>query len=199
VVPNAVDVEHHRRQPGHPRPDGDTLLFFGSLGYAPNLDGILHFLDRIWPAVLARRPATRLEIVGPGAPPALLARRSAQVELIGFVEDLRPRLAGAAAVIAPLRLGGGTRLKILEAMAMGRPVVSTSLGAEGLEVRDGEELLLADEPAEFAGAVVRLLEDPRLGERLGRAARARVEQRYSWRTAAERFERFVAELAVAPT
>jgi glycosyltransferase involved in cell wall biosynthesis len=194
VIPNAVDLEHYRPLPTHPAPDPRTIVFFGSQGYAPNADAILHFLDRIWPQVQARAPEPRLEIIGPGAPPEVQARRGPQVEVAGFVDDLRPRLARAAVVIAPLRMGGGTRLKILEAMAMGRPVVSTSLGAEGLEVEHGVELLLADTPETFAAAVGDLLADPERARRIGEAARARVEQQYSWRAASERFEAFAREL-----
>ncbi len=194
VVPNAVDLERLRPRADHPPAVADRVLFFGSMGYAPNVDAVLHLLDRIWPAVRAARPAARLEIVGPGAPPAVLARRAPDVEVTGFVDDLAPHLARAAVVVAPLRMGGGTRLKILEAMAMARPVVSTPLGAEGIEARHGVELLLADEPAAFAAAVARLLADPAQGDRLGRAGRALVEERYSWGASADRWERFAREL-----
>jgi sugar transferase (PEP-CTERM/EpsH1 system associated) len=197
VVPNAVDLERFRPRPSDPPPDGRTVLFFGALDYFPNTDGILFFLDHVWPRVLARHPAARLRILGRRPPAALLARRSGCVEIPGFVEDLRPSLAGAAAVVAPLRIGGGTRLKILEAMAMARPVVSTALGAEGLEVSHGRELLLADEPGPFAAEVVRLLEDPALGARLGAGARALVEERYAWRASARALERLLRDLVAA--
>jgi len=130
VVPNAVDVDRFRPRAGDPAPDRSTLLFFGALDYYPNLEGLLWFLDEVWPRVLESHPAARLRILGRRPPPALVARQGPRVEVAGFVEDLRPSLAAAAGVIVPLRLGGGTRLKILEAMAMERPVVSTTVGAE---------------------------------------------------------------------
>ena len=108
--------------------------------------------------------------------------------MVGFVEDLRPSVAAAAAVVVPLRLGGGTRLKILEAMAMARPVVSTSVGAAGIEATHGRELLLADDPERFAAELRRLLDDPALGARLGAEARALVAARYGWRASAGALE-----------
>ncbi len=198
VVPNGVDVERYRARPGDPPPDRSTLLFFGALDYHPNGDGILWFLDEVWPRVLRTHPAARLKVVGRRPPPALLARRGPDVEVVGFVEDLRPTLAAAAAVVVPLRLGGGTRLKILEAMAMSRPVVSTSLGVEGLAAAHGRELLLADDPERFAGEVRRLLDDPALGAALGQTARALVERRYSWRASANALERLLREVCAAP-
>jgi glycosyltransferase involved in cell wall biosynthesis len=194
IVPNAVDVEHYRPRPGDPPPDRSTLLFFGALDYWPNVEGLLRFLDEIWPRVAATHPAARVRILGRRPPPALLARQGPRVEVAGFVPDLRPSLAAAAAVIVPLRLGGGTRLKILEAMAMARPVVSTSLGAEGIDAVAGRELLLADDPDRFAAELRRLLDDPALGERLGAAARARVLARYAWSASARALEALLVEL-----
>jgi glycosyltransferase involved in cell wall biosynthesis len=188
VVPNAVDLDRFRRRSGDPRPDGRTVLFFGALDYVPNTDAILFFLDEVWPRVRRAHPGARLRVLGRRPPEALLRRRAADVDVPGFVDDLRPALAQAAAVVAPLRMGGGTRLKILEAMAMERPVVSTDLGAEGLGARHGEELLLADDPERFAAEVARLLRDPTLGGRLGAAARRLVEARYSWRASARALE-----------
>jgi glycosyltransferase involved in cell wall biosynthesis len=184
VVPNAVDVERCAPRPGDPPPDPNTLLFFGALDYFPNSDALAFFLDQVWPRVLATHPSTRLRILGRRPPPSLVARRAPGVEIGGFVEDLRPSIAAAGAVIVPLRMGGGTRLKILEAMAMARPIVSTALGAEGIDVAHGRELLLADGAEGFAAEIGRLLDDPALGARLGHAARALVEERYSWRTSA---------------
>jgi glycosyltransferase involved in cell wall biosynthesis len=198
VVPNGVDVERYRPRPGDPPPDRDTILFFGALDYHPNCDGILHFLDEVWPRLIRTHPAARLRILGRRPPPVLLARRGPAVEVGGFVEDLRPSLASAAAVVVPLRLGGGTRLKILEAMAMARPVVSTPLGAEGIEAAHGRELLVADDPERFAAEVRRLLDDPAAGARLGQAARALVEARYSWRASAISLERCLRETCAAP-
>jgi len=197
VVPNAVDIDEFRRSPGHPLPDGSTVLFFGALNYFPNVDGLLHLLDDVWPLLAASHPAARLKIVGQHPPPEILARRGPRVEVTGRVDDLRPHLASAAVTIVPLRIGGGTRFKILEAMAMGRPVVSTSLGAEGIDARPGVDLLIADEPRDFAAAVGRVLDDPGLADALGARGRALVEKGYSWTAAARRLELFLERLLAA--
>lgn len=195
VVPNAVDVETFRRRAGDPARDGRTILFFGAVNYFPNTEAILHFVRETWPLLAARRPEVRLKIVGPNPPSQILALAGERIEVTGFVEDLRPHLAGAAVSVVPLRIGGGTRLKIVEAMAMELPIVSTRLGAEGLDVRDGVDLLLADEPAAFAAAVERILDDPALGDRLAAAGRRLVETRYSWTAAARTLEGFMQELS----
>ena len=117
-----------------------------------------------------------------------------RVEIVGFVEDLRPHLASAAVLVVPLRLGGGTRLKIVEGMAMGKAIVSTALGAEGIEALPERDILMADEPASFAASVVRLLDDPALAARLGRSARQLAVERYSWKAAALTLERFFGEV-----
>lgn len=195
VIANAVDVDHLRPRPSDPAPDGRTLLFFGALHYFPNTDGILFFLEKIWPLLCASHPHCRLKIVGPRPPREVLAHRGPRVEIPGFVEDLRPHLAEAAVVIAPLRLGGGTRLKILEGMSMAKPVVSTALGAEGLVVTPGVELLVADAPADFAAAVGRVLDDPSLATRLGRSARDFTERNHSWTASALDLERFFEQVA----
>jgi glycosyltransferase involved in cell wall biosynthesis len=195
VVPNAVDVEAFRRRPGDPARDGRTILFFGAVNYFPNVDGLHHFVREVWPLLAGRRPELRLKIVGPNPPSQILAYAGERIEVTGFVEDLRAHLAQAAVSIVPLRIGGGTRLKIVEAMAMELPIVSTRLGAEGLDVRDGVDLLLADEPAAFAAAVERILDDPALGDGLAAAGRRLVETRYSWTAAAHTLEGFMKELA----
>lgn len=194
VVPNAVDVDHFQPRPGDPPPDPDTVLFFGALNYFPNLDGLGAFFRDIWPLLSRSHPRARIKIVGQQPPPDILALRGPRIEVTGRVDDLRPHLASAAVTIAPLRIGGGTRFKILEALAMARPVVSTTLGAEGLEAEKGTHLLLADSPADFAAAVGRVLDTPALGQRLGAQGRKLVEERYSWTFAAQRVERFVESL-----
>ena len=180
VVPNAVDVAEFRVRPTDASPDGRTVLFFGALNYFPNEDGVLHLLREIWPRIEQGNPAARLKIIGQQPTREILASQGPRIEVLGKVDDLRPHLATAAVTIAPLRVGGGTRFKILEAMAMSRPVVSTSVGAEGIDAEPGRHLLRADDPASFAGAVLRILGDPALGRRLGEEARALVEARYSW-------------------
>ena len=191
VVPNAADVEYY--QPGSndlPPPDGRTIVFFGHLSYVPNIDGVSHFVNDIWPRVAKARPDARLKIIGDRPPPSLRGLASPRIEVTGFVPDLRPHLAAAAAVIVPLRLGGGTRLKVVEAMAMGKAIVSTTLGAEGIEAVSGRDILVADEPAAFAQAVSQLLAAPDLAARIGQSARQLAVERYGWRGAARTLESF---------
>jgi glycosyltransferase involved in cell wall biosynthesis len=154
----------------------------------PNVDGVVYFLREIWPRIVAARPDARFVVVGADPAPTIRAHAGPGVTIVGPVDDLRPYLAAAAVVVVPLRLGSGTRLKILEAWAMGRPVVSTALGAEGLEAVSGRHLLIADDAAGFASAVVRVLSEPELGDALGRAGRALVTERYSWHRAAGALE-----------
>jgi glycosyltransferase involved in cell wall biosynthesis len=194
LVPNAVDVEYFRRRPSDPPGDGRTVMFFGALNYFPNEDGVLYFLREVWPLIEASHPEARLKIVGQQPTPEIAARRSPRIEVAGTVEDLRPHLAAAAVSIVPLRIGGGTRFKILESMAMERPVVSTTLGAEGIEAEPGRHLLLGDDAKAFAAAVGRILDDPQLGARLGKEGRALVEQSYSWDAAAQALEAFYREI-----
>jgi glycosyltransferase involved in cell wall biosynthesis len=190
VIPNAADVEYFQPRPEDPLPDGRTIVFFGILSTVPNIDGVTHFVEDIWPRIAAAHPDARFKIIGGRPPPSLLALAGPRIELTGFVSDLRPHLAGAAAVVVPLRLGGGTRLKIVEAMAMGKAIVSTTLGAEGIEAVPGRDLLVEDEPAAFADAVNRLLAEPGLGARIGQSARQLAVERYAWSGAALALESF---------
>ena len=193
VVPNAVDLEHFRRPSDAASPEPLSILFFGAINYFPNSDGLRFFLDQIAPHIWARLPGARLRVVG-HTPEQLLSLTSEHVEMRGLVPDIRDEISRAAVVIAPLRLGGGTRLKILEAMAMATPVVSTPQGAEGLDVTHGKELLLADSPTDFADEVVRVLQDAPLARRLGEAGRKLVEGSYGWSASIERLEGLYCEL-----
>lgn len=186
VVPNAVDVE--RFTPGSPDLDRGTLLFFGEMGYYPNTDAMLFFLSEVLPRLRRSNPSARLVIVGPSAPKAILRWASTDVIVTGAVPDVRPYIEAARAVVVPLRVGGGTRLKILEAMAMGKPVVSTRLGAEGLSVTDERDILLADDAESFADRVKRVLSDGDLARQLGAAARRTVENEYDWTTSVRKLE-----------
>jgi glycosyltransferase involved in cell wall biosynthesis len=197
VIPNAVDVEHFKPAGDDPSSDGCTVLFFGAINYYPNIDGLLFFLREVWPRLLPSHPRARLKIVGQHPTPEILAHSGPRVEVAGLVDDVRRHLAQAAVVIVPLRLGGGTRLKVLESMAMARPVVSTSIGAEGIDVAPEHNILLADDPASFAAAVGRLLDEPDLAARIGRKGRALVEAHYSWDTAAQRLETFFRDILSA--
>ncbi|HEY7299563.1 MAG TPA: glycosyltransferase family 4 protein [Xanthobacteraceae bacterium] len=190
VIPNAADIDYYRQRATDPPPDGRTVVFFGLLSYAPNVDGVIHFVKEIWPRIAKAQPQARCKIIGGSAPPSLMTLAGPRVEFTGFVPDLRPHLAEAAAVVVPLRLGGGTRLKVVEAMAMGKAIVSTTLGAEGIEGVPGRDLLIEDQPARFANAVSTLLENPSLTAGIGRSARQLAEQRYSWSGAARALEEF---------
>jgi glycosyltransferase involved in cell wall biosynthesis len=194
VIPNAADVEYYQPRATDPAPDGRTVVFFGLLSYFPNVDGVTYFVQEIWPLIAKRHPNARLKIIGGQAPRSLQALLRPGVELTGFVPDLRPHLAEAAAVVVPLRLGGGTRLKIVEAMAMGKAIVSSTLGAEGIEAVPGRDLFIEDQPAAFAAAVNRLLADTGLAARIGRSARQLAVQRYAWSGAARALESFYEEI-----
>jgi glycosyltransferase involved in cell wall biosynthesis len=190
VIPNAADVEYYQPRPTDPPPDGRTVVYFGLLSTIPNIDGVVHFVRDIWPRITEVHPEAHCKIIGGRPPPSLLALAGPRVELSGFVSDLRPHLAAAAAVVVPLRLGGGTRLKIVEAMAMGKAIVSTTLGAEGIEAVPGRDILVEDEPAAFADAVNRLLAEPSLTARIGQSARQLAVERYGWSEAARVLEGF---------
>jgi sugar transferase (PEP-CTERM/EpsH1 system associated) len=192
VVPNGVDLNYFRARP--PTRPTQTVLFNGTLDYRPNVDGAQYLIERVWPLVRSRCPAARLLVVG-RADPATTRRLSRPgVEVVGEVPDVRPYLERAMVVAVPVRIGGGTRLKVLEALAMGKAIVSTTLGCEGIAVRDGEHLLLADDTSSFAERVVQLLERGRDSAALGRAGRELIERRYSWELAAERAEALYAQL-----
>jgi glycosyltransferase involved in cell wall biosynthesis len=187
VVPNGVDVAHYSGSFGVPAPD--TLVFSGALTYSANYDAMGYFLGDIWPRVREVRPAAQLAITG-GTDGVALDRLPLGdgVILTGYLPDIRPRVATSRVCVVPLRQGGGTRLKILEAMALGTPVISTHKGAEGLDVTHGEDILLADTPEAFAEGVLRLLADDELCARLTRNGRRLVESRYDWAPIAERLD-----------
>lgn len=188
MVPNGVDVQ--RFAPRGISRDDNTLLFFGTLSYGPNVDALVWFCEEIWPAVREQRPRVRLEVVGldPSARVTALDKVPG-VDIVGFVPDIRSKLWSATACVVPLRTGGGTRLKILEALAAGCPVVSTSIGAEGLSVVDGAHLLVADAPPAFAQRVIDLLDSPELRQRLATNGCAIVRQEYDWSSIARLMEK----------
>jgi glycosyltransferase involved in cell wall biosynthesis len=192
VVPNGVDCQHNR--PGLAQPQPDRLVYNGSLTYDANYDAMRFFLADIYPRIRQAAPAVSLAITGAtqGVDQGGLNLDNS-VHLTGYVADVRIPVAEATVCVVPLRQGGGTRLKILEAMALGTPVVATAKGAEGLEVVDGEHLLLADTPEAFAAATLRLLGDPALRARLSVSARRLVEARYDWSAIGRRFVALVEE------
>lgn len=189
LVGNGVDL---RRFPFlQPDASNSDIVFVGNLGYFPNVDAATWFANAVFPRVRAGHPQACLRLVGARPAPALrqLASMQAGVELVGEVPDVLPHLQRAAVAVVPLRAGSGQQLKLLEAMAAGTPVVATSQSAIGLDAVDGEHLLIADDATTMAEAVLRLLRDPALARRLALAARARVEERWSWERSALDLER----------
>jgi glycosyltransferase involved in cell wall biosynthesis len=195
VIPTGVDVDYFRPVPDLEKPD--SLVFTGSMDWMPNEDGILFFLQQIWPLVRAKIPNISLSIVGrdPSKRIQALASELEGVQITGRVEDVRPYVHSSSVYIVPLRIGSGTRLKIFEAMAMGKAIVSTTIGAEGLPVHSGRDIVLADDPAEFADAIIQLLQDPVRRAELARAARQLVEQKHSWDSVVRPFEEALENLA----
>ncbi|MBV9848271.1 MAG: glycosyltransferase [Armatimonadetes bacterium] len=181
VLPNGVDLDGNSYDPAAAY-DPEGLIYNGALGFSANLDAVRWFSEEILPIIQKERPGVRLRVTGRNdvLPPDDPLRRHPGIELTGYLDDVRPAVRGAAACAAPLRQGGGTRLKILEAMALGTPVVTTSRGAEGIAARDGQEIFIADAPADFAAAVLRLMADRALRARAGAAGRRLVEDRYGW-------------------
>jgi polysaccharide biosynthesis protein PslH len=194
VVPSGVDCTHN--QPGLVQPVPGALVYNGSLTYGANYGAMRWFLAEIYPRIRAQQPCATLTITGStkGVDVGGLTL-DGSVQLVGNLEDVRLPVAGAAACVVPIRHGGGTRLKILEAMALGTPVVATSKGAEGLEVADGVHLLLADDPESFANQTLRLLSDAQMRARLAANARRLVEARYDWTTIGAQFVGLVEEIA----
>lgn len=193
VLENGVDIDYFR--PGCSR-EGNSLVFVGSMDWRPNISGIEYFLDEIFPLVRQARSEVSIAIVGKDPPDSLARRADLErgVVVTGTVSDVRPYLEAAAVCIVPLRIGGGTRLKVLEGFAMGKAVVSTSLGCEGIACRNGEHLIVADNPRSFAQAVLDLLADPGKRRLLGENARKLAAQRYSWDALGEKLLDYYEEI-----
>jgi glycosyltransferase involved in cell wall biosynthesis len=201
VAQTGVDTEYF--QPSAPESEKElpnSLVFTGSMDWLPNEDAIFYFVAEILPLIKRQIPDISLCVVGrqPSRRLQELDSRTPELQLTGWVEDVRPWVAQRAAYIVPLRIGGGTRLKIFEAMSMAKPVVSTSIGAEGLPVIDGKHLLLADDPATFAETTIRLLGDASRRKQLGQAARRVVEENYSWAKVSESFSQVLENVSKRP-
>lgn len=194
VVPTGVDVDYFC--PGSVAERPDVLVFTGAMDWMPNEDGIVYFVEEILPQIRREVADVTLRVVGrrPSARLRALAQRDPRVQVTGWVEDVRPYVEDAAVYIVPLRIGGGTRLKIFEAMSMGKAVVSTPIGAEGLAVRHGENILLGESAEEFGRMVVTLLKDGLVRRAMGQAARRMVTENYSWARAAAQFDLVLAHL-----
>lgn len=188
VIPTGVDLDFFRY---YEPESGTRVVFCGSMDWLANQEAMGFFLDEIWERIVARVPDAQMTVIGRTPPPALVekaARRALNWTFTGYVDDVRPHMQGAAVSVIPMRVGGGTRLKVYEAMAAGTPIVSTRVGVEGLPVGDGAHYLCADEPDAFADAVVALLGDRTRRIAMARSAREFVESRFSYVTAARVFE-----------
>lgn len=185
VVPNGVDVSYFT--PFHSPDEVPTLTFTGHMGYFPNEDAVLYFYEQIFSHIKDAFPEVKFNVVGKSPSEKLLqlAESDANIKVTGFVDDVRPYMASNFLYVVPLRIGSGTRIKILEAMAMKMAVVSTSIGCEGLEVEDGKNIIVADEPDNFAAKVVELIKAPEKRRQIGEQARKLVEEKYDWKKIGE--------------
>ncbi len=194
-IDTGVDLDFFTMNPPETEPDpgseGGTLIFTATMSWPANVEGIHFLLDDVFPELLKVRPRIKAVIIGRNPPASLsdkIKDRGLDVTLTGFVDDIRPYVAQANVYVIPLFVGSGTRIKAFEAMAMGRPVVSTSLGIEGLDVTDRENFLRADDGPAFTAAILSLLEDAALRHRIAAAARRLMEDRFSWSRVARQFE-----------
>jgi len=193
VIPTGVDLDYfpfRQTQPPVP-PDGGTVVFTGSMDWLANVDGVRYFMDEVWPRIARARPGARMVVVGHSPPRTLVQAakdRGLAWTFTGFVDDIRPYLRDAHVYVIPLRVGGGTRIKAYEAMAAGCPVVSTSIGVEGLPVIPDRDCFIGDSAEAFGAAVLRLLENATARRTLAANARHLVEHRFSARAAAAEFE-----------
>ncbi len=195
VVPNGVDTHYNHLEAVQPLPN--SLIFNGALTYNANYDAVAYFLAEIFPVIQRQAPDARLRVTGSTTGVDLDSLQlDGHVELTGYLPDIRPAVAESWACVVPLRLGGGTRLKILEAMSLGTPVISTAKGAEGLEVQDGVHLLIAETPVDFAAQVLRVLASPELRENLSRNAARLVAEKYEWSCIGAEFCQAVEQLVL---
>jgi len=192
VGPNGVDVEYFAPAAGEVDPR--MIVMTGYMKTRPNVDGALFFVNEVLPRIHATRPDVTLYLVGGSPPDELMRCAGPRVVVTGEVPDVRPYIGRGAVFVVPLRMGGGTRLKVLEALSMEKPLVSTSIGCEGINVQDGEHLLIADDAADFADRVLDLLAAPEQGARLARAGRSLVERQYQWRAVVSTIEAFATDL-----
>ncbi len=187
VVPNGMDGEYFT-----PRSDVEveehSLVFTGMMAYVPNHDGIHWFLDEVMPLIQAKLPKVKLYVVGKSPPESITKRAGASVVVTGTVPDVRPYVWRSSVYVVPLRMGGGTRLKVAEALAMKKPMVTTRVGCEGIDLKDGESALMADEPQAFADAVVRLLGDAKLRMVLAENGAKVAKQKYDWNVIGQTLE-----------
>ena len=195
AIDTGVDLDFYASSPpaaaADPGSDGGTLVFTATMSWAANVDGIHFLLDAVFPLLLRARPNIQAVIIGRNPPASLsdkIRTRGLAVTLTGFVDDIRPYVAQSHVYVVPLFVGSGTRIKVFEAMAMGRPVVSTALGVEGLGVTDGEHYLRGDDAPALARSILALMDDAAMRVRIAEAARRLVEERFSWSRVGRQFE-----------
>ncbi len=190
LIPNGADIERFTGDFG--QPECNTLVYTGALTYYVNFDAMKFFLGEVFPLILAQCPEVKLYMAGhlEGVAMDELPKHDNAI-FTGHLADIRHRVAGSWLSIVPERVGGGTRIKVPESMALGTPVVATTRGATGLDVRHGEDILVADTPEDFAAAVLRVLKDPQLRETLSRNGRRTVEEKYDWKVIVHQFDTFI--------
>jgi len=195
VIPTGVDVDYFKPEEGTEEPE--TIVFTGSMDWMANEDGIIYFIERVMPLIRQEFPNARLSVVGrrPSARMKEIGAREKNIEVTGTVDDIRPYMARGSVYVVPLLVGGGTRIKIFEAMAAGKAVVSTTIGAEGLPVTHGKDILLADEPENLARSVTELLWDANRRQCIGAAARKLVAENYSWKAVGKTLARVLENTA----
>ena len=183
VVPNGVDLEYFQPAPPGTSQEPDSMIFVGGLSWYPNASAMSFFVREVWPIIAARRPSATLKIIGRNPHSDLLeaAAGDSRIRVMGFVDDIRPEVAGAMVYVCPISDGGGTRLKMIDAMALGKAIVAHPVASEGLGLSHGDNVLLAARAEEMAEQCLRLFDDEPLRRQLGEAARARAEQAFGFR------------------
>ena len=197
VIPNGVDLDFFTNgTPLRTQRSHVVLTFVGTMDYLPNVDGVTWFFEKIYPSVVKAVPNLQVQIVGPNPSPRVQRFSSLPgVTITGLVPDVRPYYSGCTIFIAPIRLGSGSRLKIVEAMALGCPVVSTTIGCEGIPVTDREHILLGDDPSTFAAQTIELAKNALLRHQVGRQGQRLIRQHFSWSSLAEKYARVYQQLA----
>jgi len=183
LAPNAVDVDYFI--PGDGPRDPNTAVYMGDYKYFPNVDAVMYFAQQILPLIIAQRPDFHLTLLGKEPPPEMQALAGEHITVTGLVDDTRPYLQGSGMFVCPLRTGSGTRFKLLEALASGCPVISTSIGAEGLNAVDDTHMLLRDTPQAIAQAVIALMDNPQRAQHIGQTGREWVVNNYAWQRSAQ--------------
>ena len=192
LIPNGVDTNYF--EPFKTRPIPNSMVFVGMMKYVPNYNGMSWFLDEIFPKILEKVPDATITIVGKNPPQSISERANENIIVTGFVEDTRPYIEKSAVYVVPLRMGGGTRLKIMEALAVKKPLVTTSIGCEGIDVVNGESVLIADTPDEFSASVIELFTKPKRAAKLTEKGYELVNDKYKWESIGLQMDKAYKEL-----